>query len=287
MALALDRHHVSHSGYNQHTGVLAQILNTSFNGTSGLVRFKSDGDRGIGGLPFALRNFVLDDGDKGYDNLSLHTVRLVEGRTVTAVAEARWIGDSKTTPVDGLLAQDDLRVTLIPIAAVAGVAILLLLILALSKYLKHQHRLKQQAEAFEADQAQKVQQAIDLGNDFNFCCVTIPATEFVKLGQLVAHEDLRDRGVLVFHDKLKELKKGARRLIFISHQWTSYSVPDHSGQQYKCMVAAVNTIIKEKKWDTNLMHVWCDVTSRRPEPRASLLSFSRFDPCLRFTSDSI
>ena len=42
--------------------VLANLLNTSFNGTTGTVRFRPDGDRSLVGLRYILENFVWVEG---------------------------------------------------------------------------------------------------------------------------------------------------------------------------------------------------------------------------------
>ena len=44
-------------------------------------------------------------------------------------------------------------------------------------------------------------------------------------------------------------KKVAREVIFMSHQWTAFDEPDHTGLQYKGMVEAVDTVMQKNGWE--------------------------------------
>jgi hypothetical protein len=83
--------------------------------------------------------------------------------------------------------------------------------------------LQQRASAFELEQEAKVDRALEIGNELQFACVTILATDFVALDRLYSHEELRDRGLLKSHDRLRELRASKGHLIF-SHQ-VRYSSP--------------------------------------------------------------
>jgi len=62
----------------------------------------------------------------------------------------------------------------------------------------------------------------------------------------VNHEQVRNGGRLVFRDSFNELALGDDYTIFISHQWTSFSAPDPSGEHYAVMCAAVRKIAGDK-----------------------------------------
>ena len=39
-------------------------------------------------------------------------------------------------------------------------------------------------------------------------------------------------------------------MIFMSHQWTAFDEPDHTGLQYKGMVEAVDTVMQKNGWES-------------------------------------
>jgi hypothetical protein len=76
-------------------------------------------------------------------------------------------------------------------------------------------------EALRAEQARrqkKLDQALDTCDDIPHSCVLISARDFIALGSLRPHEELRNRGLLMQHDKLIELTAAPQRIIFFSHQ---------------------------------------------------------------------
>lgn len=75
------------------------------------------------------------------------------------------------------------------------------------------------------------------------------------------HEELRDRGLLHYHDRLAELQRSPGHMIFFSHQWTAFGSPDHTGEQYKCMVSSTLRIVAEEGWKLRHTWVWVDYIS--------------------------
>jgi len=63
------------------------------------------------------------------------------------------------------------------------------------------------------------------------------------------------------HDKLDELTRAPHRIIFFSHQWTSRTRPDHTGEQYETMVAAIGRVVKANTWDVDRVWIWADYCS--------------------------
>jgi hypothetical protein len=75
---------------------LAELLNVSFDGTSGLVRFDRSGDRLAAGLGFELCNFVI-----GLDaDVSCRAARIVDGAGVRHVRDIVWLQNSRDVPKD-------------------------------------------------------------------------------------------------------------------------------------------------------------------------------------------
>jgi len=107
----------------------------------------------------------------------------------------------------------------------------------------------------------KLTEALETTREFEHPEVLISVTNFLTLGKLQSHEELRDRGLLLFHDQLGEISRAPQRVMFFSHQWTSWTEPDPTNQQYECMVAAALTISKTNGWPMERVWVWCDYIS--------------------------
>jgi hypothetical protein len=61
-----------------------------------------------------------------------------------------------------------------------------------------------------------LEEALETCHDIPHSCVLISVHDFCNLGALRPHEELRNRGLLVHHDKLKELTRSPARVIFFS-----------------------------------------------------------------------
>jgi len=81
------------------------------------------------------------------------------------------------------------------------------------------------------------------------------------LRTLCVHEDLRDRGLLHYHDRREELQRSPGKMIFFSHQWTAFGAPDHTDEQYQCMVAAMKHILNSEGWSVRQTWIWVDYIS--------------------------
>jgi len=114
---------------------------------------------------------------------------------------------------------------------------------------------------YRAQMLVRVQNAIDHASEFKHACVLLRASDFMALGSLKMHEELRDRGLLHYHDRLAELQRSPGHMIFFSHQWTAHGVPDHTGEQYKCMVSSMLHIIAAEGWRLRHTWVWVDYIS--------------------------
>ena len=96
-----------------------------------------------------------------------------------------------------------------------------------------------------------------------FPAALLSAKAFAELGSLQSHEDLRERGLLIFHDNLHDMIHSTARLIFFSHQWTSFALPDPSGTQYEAMLSALRHIVHNEQWDIHATWVWVDYFVRQ------------------------
>jgi hypothetical protein len=96
----------------------------------------------------------------------------------------------------------------------------------------------------------------------------IRAQDFITAGRLVPHEEGRRLGQLLYLDNLEQLKHFERkmRIVFFSHQWTSFVYPDPSNQQYRTMVTALQKVQSVNKWPLERMFIWVEYA----RPRAPL-----------------
>ena len=105
--------------------------------------------------------------------------------------------------------------------------------------------------------------------------VLVSAAEFMRLGKLTSYEVLRTMGKLTFLDTLEQLNdfKLTKKVLFLSHQWLGWGVPDPQNVHYMAMVAAIGEAVrmllpKEAK-DTAFesVYVWVDFGSIAQEHR--------------------
>lgn len=87
--------------------------------------------------------------------------------------------------------------------------------------------------------------------------------EFVSEGKLVRHEILRNTHKLTVLDSLADVDAfiaAGKHIVFFSHQWTSFTVPDPSNNQYEAMRVSLRELAKKNGWDENLndVFVWVD-----------------------------
>jgi len=57
----------------------------------------------------------------------------------------------------------------------------------------------------------------------------MPLPHFLRLDELLPHQELRRRNMLVERDD------SVQTIIFVSHQWTSFDHPDHTGRQLRTL----------------------------------------------------
>ena len=90
----------------------------------------------------------------------------------------------------------------------------------------------------------------------------VRADEFVKEKQLMRHEVLRNMHRLTVLDNLVDVEafmEARNQVVFFSHQWTAFDVPDPNNTQYEAMVDALHELAKQTGWDSlEPVFVWVD-----------------------------
>ena len=87
--------------------------------------------------------------------------------------------------------------------------------------------------------------------------------EFANEGKLMRHEVLRNTHKLTVLDSLTDVDAfiaAGKHVVFFSHQWTSFTLPDPSGNQYTSMCTSLRKLAKQNGWDLSLkdVFVWVD-----------------------------
>eukprot|EP00930_Biecheleria_cincta_P068366 TRINITY_DN5574_c0_g1_i4.p1 TRINITY_DN5574_c0_g1~~TRINITY_DN5574_c0_g1_i4.p1 ORF type:complete len:1004 (+),score=184.27 TRINITY_DN5574_c0_g1_i4:103-3114(+) len=163
-------------------------------------------------------------------------------------------------PADSDGAVAELVLTILGI--VAGAALLVAMIGWVIRTFLQKRRLQQKEEQ---RQWQLIAEALATMKDMRFPMVVLPICVFAELNRFVAHESIRDWSsrALTFLDTPAEIISfmGVNFVIFLSHQWLSWSEPDPNGTQYRCAVRAVQQCIESKGWDYQKCFVWCDIFS--------------------------
>ena len=96
------------------------------------------------------------------------------------------------------------------------------------------------------DARERAKAALETTHNINYTAAFVRASDFLALGCLTSHEALRDEGKLVYRDRFSDLALGDDYTVFLSHQWTSYTEPDPTNEQYPVMCAAIQHLAVEK-----------------------------------------
>ena len=156
--------------------------------------------------------------------------------------------DAPTSFPWGVVLPVGICVTLFLLALVAGTAVYA----------------RRKAAALQDAQVKRVVNAVLSTTVLRHSAALVPAQTFEKMGRLICYEELRDSHRLRYCDDLDALLKLADEgysIIFISHQWTSYTKPDPSNKQYLAMVAGVQKVAREMGWSMDKTLVWVDYSS--------------------------
>mmetsp|Transcript_50132 Transcript_50132/g.145374 ORF Transcript_50132/g.145374 Transcript_50132/m.145374 type:complete len:298 (+) Transcript_50132:78-971(+) len=93
--------------------------------------------------------------------------------------------------------------------------------------------------------------------------VLMSANSFKRLGRLVSHEEAQERHETLWLYTINEVEEfsSKNQVVFISHQWTAFGVPDPSNTQYRAMVMSLETLCTKKSWQEENVYIWVDYIS--------------------------
>ena len=78
------------------------------------------------------------------------------------------------------------------------------------------------------------------GIEMQFPMFVIPIHKLLGLSELLTHQELRRKNLLV------ERNASMETVIFVSHQWTSFDHPDHTGRQLRTLQRMFERMIRGK-----------------------------------------
>lgn len=114
-------------------------------------------------------------------------------------------------------------------------------------------------------------QVLALATEFQYPLALVPATVFLQLDRLEAHEELRERKCLTVLDRVAHARElfadDANLGIFFSHQWTSFAHPDPENVQFFAICEALRDLSIRQQIGLSNTYAWVDYCS---VPQASL-----------------
>lgn len=154
-------------------------------------------------------------------------------------------------------------------AVVAGIATLLLVLLAgllgigIRRVARHYRKLRHAAQMEGAHTRKRLADAVDVMQHLRFPLCAMPLRVFKAQGELIPHEQARNRALLEILDTWDEAAEfaGAKVLLFVSHQWLGTSEPDPDRLHFAAVVQAADAVCREKGLSEDDVHLWVDYHS--------------------------
>lgn len=128
----------------------------------------------------------------------------------------------------------------------------------------------------EAEYARAIRTAEEDAGALGHPMVLCSARNFMDLPQLKSYEDLRNDGKLVFLDTLDKIQAFKKRhlIVFLSHQWLGWGIPDPENIHHKAMKEALRQVVSRcrrvgvgSSAKLDEMYIWCDFVSIAQEHR--------------------
>uniref|UniRef100_A0A7S1MH02 Heterokaryon incompatibility domain-containing protein n=1 Tax=Alexandrium catenella TaxID=2925 RepID=A0A7S1MH02_ALECA len=95
--------------------------------------------------------------------------------------------------------------------------------------------------------------------------VLVWAPDFLLMANFTSYERMRNDGLLMFIDTEEALQsfRQQRTIVFLSHQWLSWGVPDPNGIHFRAMKSAIRQVsehlqLVDKRGSLQSMYVWVD-----------------------------
>ena len=245
------------------------VRSTSFSGATGRVRLTpGTGDRDPNDLGAVLLNWQRDSSG---NLVVVPTARmgLDPNSTTQWLADSVWIGGRASPPVDRIAraeleasqrneAMKKIILSTFILLGIVGPCVLSYVIYVAMRRVR---QTRQVLQDYQESLKKKLDEALSSTHEMQFPVALIKMQDFIALGSLEPHETLRQRGLLHYHDRLSDVLCSSDRIVFFSHQWTSFTEPDPTNVQYETMVATLKELVKRRCWFSEMTYVWCDYVS--------------------------
>jgi len=168
-------------------------------------------------------------------------------------------------------ADDSTTLIIIILSSIVGGGIVILVVyFSYKRYKAYQAIKKAHAQLMEST----LNEATRALRELDYPLHLVRGDEFIEEGKLMRHEVMRNTHRLTVLDNLLDVDpfiQAGKHIVFFSHQWTAFDLPDPSNQQYGTMVNAMKELAKRNGWDPSLrdVFVWVDY-SCIPQANASV-----------------
>ncbi|KAL1520672.1 hypothetical protein AB1Y20_022242 [Prymnesium parvum] len=126
---------------------------------------------------------------------------------------------------------------------------------------------------------QQVKASVESAGSLAFGMVLVNARDFLRHQRFIPHESLRDASELKVLDTISMAREFSRdqTIIFFSHQWLSWDLPDPERVHYTCMANVVKNLAKKQALENlSASWVWVDY-SCMPQLNPTTLSLAVSD----------
>jgi len=108
-----------------------------------------------------------------------------------------------------------------------------------------------------------VQDSLEMTVSMRYPFTLVRAVDLMRETEMVRHENMRDKGKLQLLDSLDAVKafREQFKIIFFSHQWTSFNKPDHTTAHHRLTCRALQDVCENEGWALDEVFVWVDYTS--------------------------
>ena len=204
---------------NNISALRATVHNLDYEGASGRVTFDEKRDRTGTSANFRIMSAIVDRDAVTVTNVEVAKVT-GSGFSTAGMPAIIWPDGSSETPIDQTTIPEepeDYTPIFIGLGIASGLFVLVLFVGTAVFIIRRVLLFRRLRRRRDRDLERQVSDAISVTRGFSYPAVFVRATDFVTLGKLTSHEELRERGLLVTRDALDRLTT-SERLVFFSHR---------------------------------------------------------------------
>jgi hypothetical protein len=148
------------------------------------------------------------------------------------------------------------------IAALTVLVVVLGFMAARRAYERYKDALRAAREE-EQGKRNRLRNAINVMQKFDFPLCIVRFTDFVEEGRLVSHEEARGKGILIWFDRWVDAIAFAEKsaIVFNSHQWLAVESPDPNNTHFNSMCDASRALCETHNLQSDELFIWVDYSS--------------------------